>query len=155
MIDRPDAGGDPQPVGRLQRQAGVENDAGRNQGAMMKRLLAPQDFVRRARERVELPARERRRHTHGACGGRPIVRRQDAAVRTILRPELIEPLDRGDSMLEAQQENLARIRHGTATDRHDEIGVGLQRPLRCLHNVGLRPVRPYACLLYTSPSPRD
>ena len=127
MIHRADAGGVPQPLGRGQRGAGIQNHAGRANLAAHVAVFDLAHGVYTAAKVGEFC---------GAQGGGncdlPIRHRFDdrrvaAAVRVHTQVEIAQLLGPRQLMRQRDQHDFHRVNHGTATDGDDQVRVGCAR----------------------------
>ena len=141
VIDGADAGRQPQPFRRVDGDRGIEHDGDRNRHALLIALLLLDRLVGRPRQRVELAARQRRRHADHPHVRRIEHRRDHRAVGLDAGAEGVEALDCRDIVLEEDRDDLARVGDRAAADRDDQVGTRRARRIGRRQHVAARRVR--------------
>ncbi|MCY1173987.1 hypothetical protein D9M73_141720 [compost metagenome] len=141
MIDRPDAGRQPQPFGRVQRDGGIEHHHDRGHVAMLIALLVRRDLVGRARQGVELSAGQGGGDANRPNVGSDLYRIDHSAVAIDEGAQRLEILDRPHVVLEQQRHDLARVDDRATPDADDQVRSGGACGLGCGENVRARRVR--------------
>ena len=142
MVDRADAGRQPQPFRCVHRDRRIEHDSARHDPRMPDQFLDPVPLVGDPGNRAELAGRQRRRHRDLRHRGRLHVgRRPERAIRPLDRAEPSIASALRDVVREAQLHRLGAVGDRAPADRGDHVGSGLARHRRCLDHGRARRVR--------------
>ena len=141
MVDRADAGRQPQPFGRVHGDRRIEHHGARDDLRVAEQLLHPMALVGDPGNRAEFAGRQCRRHGDLPHRGRIAGRRSEGAVRRFDGAQTVERLGSADAVCEAQLHRLRAVSDRAAADRRNQIGAGLAHRFGGLDNGAARGVR--------------
>ena len=125
MIDGPDAGRQPQPLGRVRGNRWIEHHGARNDLRMPEELLDPPTLVGDAGNSAELPGREGGRNGNLADRRGFAWRRPEGVVWPFDRPVIVECLRGADVVRQTELDGFGAVGNGAAAHRCDEVGARL------------------------------
>ena len=126
MIDRADAGREPQPFRRVHGDGGIEDHRERDDAGMDVGLLQPQPRLGDAGARVELAAAQRGRHADLPHPRRAVLREAPLARDLVDHgAEGLEPIRLANVVLEADGDRLAAVGRRPAADTDQQVAAGV------------------------------
>ena len=128
MIDRADAGREPQPFRRVHGDGGIEDHHERDDAGMDIGLLQPQPWLGDAGTRIELAAAQRRRHADLAHPGRAILREVPLARGLVDHgTEGFQSVRLANVVFQANGDGLAAVGRRPAADTDQQVAAGIAR----------------------------
>ena len=141
VVDGAHAGGEEQPLGRVDGRRGVEDDRPRHDVRVAEQLLGAGAFVGDAGDCAELAARQGRRDGDLGHGRWIDGRRAERPVRAGHRSEHVDPIRLADVVREAERDRLGAVGDRATPEGDDEVRPGLPRGIGGRDHVRARGVR--------------
>ena len=128
MIDRADAGREPQPFRRVHGDGRIEDHHERDDAGMNIGLLQPQPRLGDAGTRVEFAAAERRRHADLPHPRRAVLREVPLACDLVDHgAEGFQPVRLANVVFQADGDRLAAVGRRPAADTQQQVAAGIAR----------------------------